>query len=166
MNPSIRILLPLLLALGACGPRADAHREPADARALDGLWAVDFTLESPLLPGHMPPQHTLRGQLALLVNGSLGERPDLSGPPTHSGSYTTRFRPFGFEIDGGPEVPALEARFSAGDSVEITLQPGSSAGVRMRGVLAGDSVAGTWTYDHDRGGIASGRFVMRRHPGE
>lgn len=163
MNPSKRILLPLLLVLGACGPRGDAAREPTNARAIDGVWAVDFTLESPLLPGHMPPRQTLSGRMALLVDPSLDGRADLSGPPTHSGSYTARFRPFGFEIDGGPEVPALEARFSASDSVEIALQPGGP-GVRMRGVLAGDSVAGTWTYDHDRGGIASGRFVMRRHP--
>jgi hypothetical protein len=161
MNTRKRILLPMLLALAACGS-PPAGEEPPNARVLDGVWTVDFTLESPLLPGHMPRQQTLHGELALLRNATLGDQPDLSGRPTHSGSYAARFRPFGFEVGGGPGTPALEARLTTGDSVEISLQPGHPAGVRMLGVLAGDSVAGTWRYDHARGGIASGRFVMRR----
>lgn len=32
----------------------------------------------------------------------------------------------------------------------------------VRAWSATDSVAGTWLYDHDRGGSASGRFVMWR----
>ena len=133
-----KFVLPMLLALAACGS-PPAGEEPPNARMLDGEWAVAFTLVSPLLPGHMPPQQTLRGRLALLRDASLTGQADLSGRPTHSGSYTTRFAPFGFEIDGGRAVPTLEAR-----------------------VTPGDSVAGTWLYDRDRGGIASGRFVMRR----
>ncbi|HET7231422.1 MAG TPA: hypothetical protein VFJ16_15545 [Longimicrobium sp.] len=158
-------IVPMLIALAACTSSGRPAREPANARLLDGEWAVDFTLESPLLPGHMPRQQTLRGQLALLRNPSLARPADLSGRPTHSGSYATRFAPFGFEIDGGRMAPALEARVTERDSVEIALQPGDAAGVRMRGVLAGDSVAGTWLYDHARAGAASGRFVMRRQPG-
>ena len=154
----------LLLPLAACGGPRGASVEPRDAAALDGVWAVAFTLESPLLPGHMPPQRSGRGELALLRNPTLDDG-ELAGRPTHSGSFATRFRPFGFELDGGRDVPALEARLTAGDSVEIALQPGAPAGIRMRGVLTGDSVAGTWLYDHDRGGIASGRFVMRRRDG-
>lgn len=154
----------LLLPLAACGGPRGAPVEPADTAALDGVWAVAFTLESPLLPGRMPPQTSLQGEMALLRNASLTNG-TLAGRPTHSGSFATRFRPFGFELYGGRDVPALEARLTAGDSVEIALQPGAAAGVRMRGVLAGDSVAGTWLYDHDRGGIASGRFVMRRRQG-
>ena len=156
-----KLVLPMLLALAACGA-PPAAEEPPNARVLDGVWAVDFTLESPLLPGRMPRQQTLHGELALLRNATLGDQPELSGRPTHSGSYAARFLPFGSEVDGGSGTPALEARLTAGDSVEISLQPGDPAGVRMLGVLAGDSVAGTWRYDHDRGGIASGRFVMRR----
>ncbi|HSU13805.1 hypothetical protein [Longimicrobium sp.] len=162
MGTRPRSILPLLLALAACGSPPRAAREPANARALDGAWAVEFVLESPLLPGHMPPHRTLRGRLALLRNAALADQADLAGRPTHSGSYATRFGPFGFEIDGGRGVPALEARVTPGDSVEITLQPGDPAAVRMQGLLAGDSVAGTWMYDHYRGGAASGRFVMRR----
>lgn len=154
--------LPLLLALAACAPARGDAREPANAGVLDGAWTVDYTLEAPLLPGRMPREKTLRGRLALLRNASLANAAGLSGPPTHSGSYDTRFAPFGFEIEGGRVVPALEARVNASDSVEITLQPGEPAGVRMTGVLAGDSIAGTWVYDHYRAGVASGRFVMRR----
>jgi len=162
LQPARLGITAMLLALAACTPPGGAARAPADARLLDGAWTVDFTLESPLLPGHMPRQHALRGRLALLRNASLADAGGLSGRPTHSGSYDTRFHPFGFEIEGGGVVPALEARVAPGDTVEITLQPGGSAGVRMRGVLAGDSVAGTWLYDHARAGVASGRFVMRR----
>ena len=156
-----RTVLPMLLALAACAAPPSAQ-EPSNARLLDGEWAVDFTLESPLLPGHMPRPNVLRGQMALLRNPALANPGDLSGRPTHAGSYATRFGPFGFEVEGGRVVPALEARITPADSVEITLQPGGPGGVRMRGVLAGDSVAGTWLYDHARAGIASGRFVMRR----
>ncbi|HET7461854.1 MAG TPA: hypothetical protein VFJ82_11430 [Longimicrobium sp.] len=154
--------LALLPALAACVPHRGAEREPADARLLDGVWTVEFMLDTPLLPGHMPRQPALRGQMALLRNASLSGADGLSGRPTHSGSYAARFRPFGFEIDDGGVVPGLEARVTPGDSVEIALQPEGPAGVRMRGVLAGDSVAGTWLYDHARAGVASGRFVMRR----
>lgn len=154
----------LLLPLAACEGARGASVEPRNAAALDGVWAVAFTLESPLLPGRMPPQTSLQGEVALLRNPSLAAGA-LAGRPTHSGSFATRFRPFGFELYGGSDVPALEARLTAADSVEIALQPGAPAGIRMRGVLAGDSVAGTWLYDHDRGGIASGRFVMRRRQG-
>lgn len=154
----------MVLAAAACSPPAGrAGREPADARLLDGAWTVDYTLESPLLPGHMPPRQTLRGGMALLRNPTLAEQPGLAGRPTHSGSYAARFAPFGFELYGASAVPALEARLAPGDSVVITLQPGAPAGVRMQGVLAGDSITGVWLYDHDRGGVASGRFVMRRN---
>lgn len=153
----------LLLPLAACeGPRG-THAEPADVHALDGAWTVDFTLESPLLPGHMPAERSIHGELALLRNPSLQDGA-LAGRPTHSGSYATGFRPFGFDL-ASRAIPALEARLTRGDSVEIALQPGAPGGVRMRGLLAGDSVAGTWLYDRDRGGVASGRFVMRRRAG-
>jgi hypothetical protein len=159
MKARTRILAGLLAWLAGCAS-PPPEQPPADARLLDGTWVVDFTLESPLLPGRMPRQQTLRGQVALLRNASLTGA-GLSGRPTHSGTYAASFRPFGFEIDGR-QLPALEARASASHSVEIRLQPGGPAGVWMRGLLTGDSVAGTWRYDHDRGGIASGRFVMRR----
>lgn len=158
------LVLPLVLPLAACGGPRGAPVEPADTAALDGVWAVAFTLESPLLPGRMPPQRALQGELALLRNPTLTDGA-LAGRPTHSGSFATRFRPFGFELIGGRDVPALEARLTDSDSVEIALQPRAPAGIHMRGVLAGDSVVGTWLYDHDRGGIASGRFVMRRRQG-
>lgn len=161
-RPARLAALALLPALAACVPPPAAEREPADARLLDGVWTVEFRLETPLLPGHMPRQPALRGRMALLRNAWLAHGGGLSGRPTHAGSYDARFRPFGFEIGGGSAVPALEARVTPGDSVEIALQPGAPAGVRMRGVLAGDSVAGTWLYDHARGGAAAGRFVMRR----
>lgn len=152
----------MLLALAACGSPPPA-REPADAHRLDGEWTVDFTLESPLLPGRMPPDTTVRGRIALLRNATLAANDGLSGRPTHSGSYAASFRPFGFETGGA--APALEARLGEADSVEITLQPGGDAAVHLHGVLAGDSVAGTWMYDHYRAGMASGRFVMRRPRG-
>ncbi len=156
-----RCLPVLLAALAGCRASPQAGWDGVAGPALDGVWSVEFTLESPLLPGHMPRQQTLRGQLALLRNESLAAGAGFAGPPTHSGTYDTRFRPFGFELDGGRQVPALEARLARGDSVEITLQPGAAA-VRMQGQLSGDSVAGSWMYDHDRGGAASGRFVMRK----
>jgi hypothetical protein len=162
MNSRRYLLAGLLPLLAACGQTRGAIREPVDSRALDGVWTVDFTLESPLAPGHLPRQRTLRGRMALLSDNALAGHPELSGRPTHSGSYATRFLPFGFDLESGAGPPALEARLSAGDSVEIALQPGGAAGVRLRGVLAGDSVAGSWLYDHERGGAASGRFVMRR----
>jgi hypothetical protein len=158
-----RLAVMAMLLAPACAPPRDRTGDvPTDARRLDGAWTVDFTLESPLLPGHMPARRTLRGGMALLRDPALAEQPGLPGRPTHSGSYATRFAPFGFEIGGSP-VPELEARVAPGDSVVITLQPGAPAGVRMQGVLAGDSVTGIWLYDHDRGGAASGRFVMHRN---
>ena len=156
------VLPAVLLLLAACAPSRGDAREPANAGRLDGAWTVDFTLESPLLPGRMPPRHTLRGQMALLRNADLANEGGLSGRPTHSGSYAARFHPFGFEIEDARLVPTLEARVTPRDSVEITLQPGDPAGVRMTGVLAGDTIAGTWIYDRYRAGVASGRFVMRR----
>jgi len=153
-----------LLALAACTGPAREARQPVNAALLDGAWTVDFSLESPLLPGHMPRRRTLRGELALLHDAALAGADGLSGLPTHAGSYAARFAPFGFEIDGGRVMPVLEARV-AGSAVEISLQPGDPSGVRMSGVLAGDSVAGTWRYDRYRAGAASGRFVMRRSGG-
>jgi hypothetical protein len=129
---------------------------------LDGVWTVEFTLTSPLLPGHMPRSQRIAGELALLRNTSLADHAGLSGRPTHSGTYDARFIPFGFDVNPGREAPALEARLAGGDSVEVTLQPGSAAAFRMRGLLAGDSVVGEWAFDHERGGAASGSFVMRR----
>lgn len=155
--------LSLLSLFAACTAPSRAGEEPAGARMLDGLWAVEFIVETPLRPGHPPPQRSVRGEVALLHDSALHPRPTgLSGPPTHSGSYTTRFRPLGFEVRETGAVPALLARLSPADSVEIALQPDHEDPLLMRGSLAGDSIAGRWSYYQRRGGAASGSFVMRR----
>ena len=159
-----RSMVAACLALAACGAADRGAPEPADAGRLDGVWAVEFTLESPLLPGRMPPSRTVSGEVALLHDAALPGIGTLSGRPTHTGSFATRFSPFGFELPGGGRVPVLAARLATGDTVEIALQPDDGARVRMSGVLAGDSVAGGWWYEHDRAGAASGRFVMRPAP--
>jgi hypothetical protein len=165
MNRTIALVpLALLMVTVACAPPRGGE-EPPGAEAVDGVWTAEFAIESPLLPGHMPREETISGELALLRNSSLARTAALSGPPTHSGSYAARFRPFGFEIDGGREIPTLVARFFATDSLEITLQPDGEDAVWMKGVLAGDSIAGHWSYAPFRGGSASGRFIMRRSGG-
>ncbi|HET7232450.1 MAG TPA: hypothetical protein VFJ16_20750 [Longimicrobium sp.] len=51
---------------------------------------------------------------------------------------------------GGADERDGPARVGPGGTTWIPGQPGDSAEVRMRGVLAGDSVAGTWLYKHAR----------------
>jgi hypothetical protein len=162
MSRTAEVLLPLLLlAVGACEP-SRRDEAPADAEALDGAWVTTFRLESHLLGEATQQERTVGGEIALLRNPSLSAEPRLSGFPTHSGSYAASFRPFGFEIRGSRDAPALVARLGAADSVEVVLQPDGEAPLRMAGVLAGDSVAGRWWYAQHRGGSASGSFSMRR----
>lgn len=153
-------LLPLLLALAGCGA-SRPREEPADAAALTGNWTAVFTLESHAAPGPIP-SGPVRGEIVLLPDASLLPEAGLHGAPTHVGSYELRFRPFGFEMSGGRDVPALVARLVRDDSVEIVLQPDREAPLRLAGVLSGDSVTGRWSFASYRGGSASGRFVMLR----
>jgi hypothetical protein len=160
MSRIAMILLVLFAVTGCKASRSD--EESANAAALTGTWVVDFTLESHVAPGPLPLERTVRGEIVLLQNPSLSREAGLRGEPTHSGSYTARFRAFGFEMSGGHEVPALIARLAPSDSVEIVLQPDREAPLRLAGILSGDSVTGRWSYASYRGGGASGRFVMRR----
>lgn len=154
----------LLLLLSSCETdgRSTEGQRGALPEAIDGLWTLEVIEESPFRPEHRSPPRSVSGEVALLRNASLDRVEGLSGAPTHSGTYAAQFRPFGFELPREGETPALVARISALDSVALVLQPEREDPVRMRGVYAGDSIAGRWTYYRHRGAGGSGRFVMRR----
>src|SRR3712207_2137053 len=84
----------LALVAGACNaaPRGDAGGGATPS--LDDLWTVEFKVESPLQPGHMPRQTSVKGRVALLENGSPPPVAELPGRPSYSGTYSVDFRPF------------------------------------------------------------------------
>lgn len=150
----------LLLAASACED-ADAG-PPEHPERLDGVWAVEFRLEhsATLTRGTtgLPP---VRGTVVLLESARARGVDGLSGPPTHYGVYAAALRPLG--VRDGAEVPALAARLTDGDSVEIALNLERSRAMVGRGALEGDSVVGRWRAGDGRtAGRSSGRFVMRR----
>ena len=86
--------------------------------------------------------------------------------PTNDGAYDLDFRPFGFSSRARSEVPTVVARAAAtrvGDSIYVVLSPGTTRfAVRMAGLLAADSAAGSWTATAFSPGGGTGRFTMRR----
>jgi len=154
--------LALLAACRGAGPPAG---ESDDSRGMEGVWGVELTIQAPHQLAGLPAQRTVSGELALLTAGpTLESAAGLAGRPTLVGSYRLSFRPFGFELHAGDQVPALAARHFAGDSVELALQPGARSTLRLRGRAEGDSVRGRWDLLEVGRGTpgASGSFVMRR----
>jgi hypothetical protein len=104
--------------------------------------------------------------------GSLS--PEELPNPTHVGVYDVDFRDLGFQPHGPGGFPTVVARTEvrdvassaaptgSPDLVSIVLDPGSSRfPLRLQGVIAGDSVSGSWTAGQALGG--GGRFTLRRH---
>jgi hypothetical protein len=161
-QPSLYTAAVFFVLLG-CGQKQEATSRDQQAAIIAGVWNVEFTLRFPLRPWHMPQQQTVRGQISLLEDSSLREAKGLSGRPTHVGTYNVRFDAFELTIPAKSDIPEIVGIISPSDSVEFVLQPDSDEPLKMSGHLAGDSIAGVWTYNQSRVLSASGDFVMR-HP--
>jgi hypothetical protein len=123
---------------------------------------VRLRLDEPLQLGSKPSATEVHGQIALLANRWVGGVYPQMLSPTCYGVYDLDFSPFGFDPRNRGHVPLALAGTGARDSVTVVLEPGpNQQSVVLRGVLAGDSVAGHWILEEFRGG-ATGRFVMRR----
>lgn len=150
----------LLPAAAACGGAGEAA-QPRHPERLDGAWSLEFRLEHPITATPPTPRHApaVRGSVVLMENA-----PPASALPesaTHYGAFAADLRPLGAVAQ--PGVPTLVARMVGADSVEFTLDPGSSRPLRAAGALRGDSVAGRWWTDGGRvAGGSSGHFVLRR----
>ena len=156
----IRVLPPFLALLAGCG--AGVRPGSADRpERLDGRWAMVLRLEEPIQLLGDTAAGPVRGELSLIDNRAVRSAPGLAGRPTHYGVYAADFAPFGFAAGVG-RVPTAVARLLGADSVEIALDPEGERAVVLAGRLAGDSVAGHWSYEWGRTTGAAGRFVMRR----
>ena len=152
----------------ACNDYGGADREAraVDTRQLVGTWDAHFYLERPLVVGSdsESTKQPVRGELAFLANRSVGQVYPMMESPSANGAFDVDFRPFGFDVRSGGETPVATAGWLGTDSLEIILgNPDSDITVRMRGKIAGDSIAGTWRVLLSRTGGGGGRFLMVRH---
>jgi hypothetical protein len=173
--------LAALLALPACHGADQADREAALARAnaarLVGVWDVTLILDRPLtqlIDAHVTAPKVV-GTMAFTENRSGDFTYADFGEATDKGVYDLDLTVFGMTLgdDGrlasviartAPMGPAGDSARSAAiqDSVTIALVPGDAQLlIRLRGMLVGDTLSGTWTAELLRTG-AAGHFSMRR----
>ncbi len=127
---------------------------------LAGRWTGDFRLVVPLrLREDTARAGTLHGEIVLTGSRDPASDPGLAGPPTHLGVHTVDFARFHLGARAHGHVPTAAARLTAGDSVEVMLQPSR---VKLVGRLRGDSIVGRWSYHGDRSAGANGRFILHR----
>jgi hypothetical protein len=162
----------------ACGSRESADRRNLlgsdAARRFVGTWDIVMTADS--------TSTALRFRRAPgPITGTMVFVLDRSGPAstaalqgvTHEGAYDLDVTPFGFSIHATDAPSVAVARLVpvvprgrsaiAEDSLWIVLNPESERfPVRMQGLLAGDSVVGTWSADAFRVGGGTGHLVMNR----
>ena len=148
-----------------CGPRDSklgAGEADLAARLAD-FWNAEFVLERAPMGAEARNQPTARGTLALLEGPGSGRASALPAPVTHTGVYHVDFRPLGFSPPTGGAVSELIAGVILPDTV-VAVIPAEERDrlLVLRGVLAGDSVTGTWSYGARAAGGWGGRFVLRR----
>ena len=136
------------------------------AKKLAGSWSVVFFLSSsPVMSAGGGSRQPIEGRIALLANKSVTE--SYAGIPmvTAYGSYDIDFSPFGFPSPENGTPPTVVAASSVNNSVEIVLNPASETeSIRLQGLIASDSIKGTWTVSFPRAGSGGGLFVMHRTP--
>ena len=155
MRTNVRSTATLAVSvLSAAGCHNDQRTWQArleSARPLAGTWHVELSAES---IDSAVPRHTV-GDLALTLNEEhLGE-PDLFG------TYDLSFTPLGFTLTPSAGVPSIAVTV-AGDSITLTLAPGSQLPITMRGVRRGDSISGRWSAHQRAGSDALGAFALTR----
>jgi hypothetical protein len=180
MSRSLRDVVTLIVLLGAiagCGGHPGDDRDTmlahADVRRLVGAWEVTLLLDRPASEFYDSVQtaRSVSGTIAFTENRRSDATLAGFGEVTHKAVYDLDLSPFHLPAGGGAGLQPAVARTasmnegnapSSEDSVTIALDPEDTRfAVRLRGVLAGDSVAGTWTAEFLRT-AAVGRFVMRR----
>lgn len=163
---SVFVLVAAMLM--ACNDRSalDRQAQAPRTRRLIGTWDASFHLERPLVIGSdsgSMKQH-VQGELAFLANRSVNRAYPTMKSPSAYGAFDVDFTPFGFDARSDDETPVAAAGWLSTDSLEIILgDPHSDITVRMRGLVTGDSIAGSWRVLVSRTGGGGGRFVMVRH---
>lgn len=164
-GPAVAMLVAAVISCGdhpAAGPSVDS---PA-ARRLDGAWAITLQAERvrfESVAARAPALRLLHGVIALVPNHWLDGGNELPRP-THYGTYDIDFSLFGFDPRPRGELPRAAARVSAGDSIDVVLEPDDPhESVQLHGAWKGDSIVGSWALEPARvGGDASGTFKMAR----
>jgi len=159
-------LLAASCAIGiGCGGRESelAAGEAGLAARLADYWNAEFVLERAPMGADVGTQPTARGTLVLLEGPGHGRVSALPTRVTHVGVYHVDFRPLGFSPPMDGAVPELVASVIIPDTVTAVIPAEERDGLLvLRGVLAGDSVTGTWNYGSRAAGGWGGRFVLRR----
>ena len=155
-------LIAVAVAATAC-QADDAARARAlasmPARQLVGVWTARFHLIVPALFARADTAD-VTGTLSLIEDAYGQSTPRFAGA-LHVGTYVANFSRFGFDLRERGVVPVALARVD-GDSVTITFDPADARTFTLRGVIAGDSVSGIWSYSSRAAG-ARGTFVMHRY---
>lgn len=147
------------LALVGC----DAGRLPpaaeGGAAVLAGMWEADFAATRPFL-GH-DSGATVSGRLVLMPARAPGADRHVPAP-THYGAYEVDYRPLGFRLSAAGEVPTVRAALTSGDSVVMAFEASDPTHeLVLHGMIAGDTIRGTWEY-LSRAGGAGGDVVLHR----
>lgn len=172
-RPAYQLMIPILalLASGAgCDRPSDrpgAAQRTLVARTSD-IWDARFVLErTPHGRASASPDAApeVRGTLSLLGQTGIREH-RLRHAPTHAGAYDIDFAPLGLSVSPTGVATLVAAAF-APDSL-LALLPADATGgaLVLRGVVAADSIHGTWSIESRAAGGWGGRFTLQRHERE
>jgi hypothetical protein len=155
---SARSIVAIMLLVAGCGGGGDVVKG-SDQR-LAGEWDIELTM-SPVPFGRAGDTATVQGTVAFVPNRAGTRVPSFGGTPQQLGTHNARLDRLIPDLDPRTAVP-MAAGSSAGDSVRLVLDPGSSEPIVLRGVWQDEGVQGEWTA-HRRAGIdKEGRFTLRR----
>jgi len=154
----------LILAV-ACEshPVRDAAWE-RQATMLAGDWDVELNVQPSGMPGTEKSWKRARGVLSLRPNRHVDVEIEGASLPTDYGTYDIDFSVLGFN-PSGTRVPGVFVGVGRGDSVILAFESDRDGfSMRMSGPVASDSIRGNWYAAESRNAIATGSFLMTRHP--
>jgi hypothetical protein len=146
------LVLGMAAACGGDHRAWEAELAASEAERLTGAW--ELRLET-------ADSRSLVGFLAFTLNEERLHGNGPSGPPMLFGTWSMDFAALGLAVGIGADVPEVAATVRS-DTVSLILSPESRLPMELRGLLQGDSVAGTWLMTSRARPTVEGTFVMKR----
>ncbi|HEU5217760.1 MAG TPA: hypothetical protein VFU23_03830 [Gemmatimonadales bacterium] len=132
----------------------------AGADRLVGAWSIRLSNSHPLRP---LATASVTGSVAFTLNSERIGGPGSTDPPMLLGTYSVNLESLGLVVGSGSGFPEASA-VVRGDSVAITLAPGSPIPMELQGVLRGDSLVGHWRVASRSAAGGEGLVEMLRRP--